>query len=142
MIKLFCILNAFNRFEQKREKTSNPLPTGDSQDYQSFDFFPLCIDLHRCIFFRFVFRIVLNVIIIRRRRIITLFIEDLDNRIRGPLIKDISSTSAMPHNALSLSLSLSYTHFLTQASPYPQKSICACLQTYSRTLLYHCNSLV
>ena len=27
MVKLFCILNAFNRFEQKRVKTSNPLPS-------------------------------------------------------------------------------------------------------------------
>ena len=27
MVKLFCILNAFNRFDQKRVKTSNPLPS-------------------------------------------------------------------------------------------------------------------
>ena len=27
MVKLFYILNAFNRFEQKRVKTSNPLPS-------------------------------------------------------------------------------------------------------------------
>ena len=27
MVKLFCILNAFDRFEQKRVKTSNPLPS-------------------------------------------------------------------------------------------------------------------
>ena len=36
MVKLFCILNAFNRFEQKRKLLTH-YPPGDSQDYQSFD---------------------------------------------------------------------------------------------------------
>ena len=27
MVKLFCILNAFNRFDKKGMKTSNPLPS-------------------------------------------------------------------------------------------------------------------